>query len=402
MDNTTRLAIDGGSPNRSDPFPNWPIFDAREERLLLEVLHSGRWGSTAGDKVKTFEQRFAAYQEARFGTCVPNGTLALELALRAVGVDSGDEVIVPAYTFVATATAVLAIGARPIFVDIDPASLTIDPARTAEAITARTKAIMPVHLAGQPADMDAMLDIASQYGLSVVEDACQAWGAEWRGRRVGALGSLGAFSFQSGKNITAGEGGIVVTNDSLLHERCWSMHNVGRVPGGAWYEHQILGWNLRMTEWQGAILLAQLERLHEATRRRSENACYLSDALQEIEGIRPLAIDERTTQHAWHLFIIRYTASAFGGHSRDEFLAALRAEGIPCQAGYPPLPQCPAIQRGLDAVIGPNAGDQYPCPETERASADAVWLGQTMLLGSYQDMDSIVETIWKIQRAWDA
>ncbi|HET8524772.1 MAG TPA: DegT/DnrJ/EryC1/StrS family aminotransferase [Thermomicrobiales bacterium] len=398
---TDRLAIDGGQPVRTEPFPSWPVFDDREERQLLDVLHSGKWGATAGDKVHTFEQRFAEYQQARFGVCVPNGTLALELALYALDLGPGDEVIVPAYTFIATANAVLSTGALPLFVDVDPRTLNIDPVAIEAAITPRTKAILPVHIAGQPANMDAVLAIARQHNLRVVEDACQAWGAEWQGHRVGALGDLGAFSFQSGKNITAGEGGIVVTNDPDLHARCWSLHNVGRVPGGRWYQHENLGWNLRMSEWQGAVLLPQLDRLPAATRLRDEAAQYLIDALGQIEGITPPIIDERVTQHAWHLFIMRYDSVAFGGHSRDEFLAALQAEGIPGAEGYIPLPRCPAIPRSIERLFGTEGlATLHDCPEADRASADAVWLGQTVLLADRAALDDIVAAFWKIKHAW--
>lgn len=394
----TRLAIDGGLPVRTEPFPPWPVFNGQEERLLLEVLHSGAWGATLGEKVTTFETRFAAYQQARFGVCVPNGTIALELGLRALEVAPGDEVIMPAYTFIATATAALALGAKPVFVDIDPETFNIDPSLIEAAITSQTRVILPVHIAGQPTDMDGVMAVARQHGLRVLEDACQAWGAEWRGRRVGALGDLGAFSFQSGKNITAGEGGILVTNDPALHESCWSMHNVGRVPGGEWYDHPVLGWNLRMTEWQGAILLAQLDRLPAATQRRDTNALRLIERLSGIDGIASLVPDSRTTRHAWHLFIFRYDPAAFGARSRDEFVAAFRAEGIPCSSGYRPLTHYSSIRKSLATMFGINS--MVLCPHAEQAAANAVWIGQHALLGGHEDVESIVEAIVKIQQAW--
>src|SRR5690606_8381823 len=273
------LAIDGGTPVRSQPFPAWPVFDHREGRALLEVLHSGHWGALTGTKVPAFEKAFAQFQDAAYGVCVPNGTIALELALRALGVGPGDEVITTPYTFIATASAAFAVGARPVFVDIDPDSLNLDPDRLEAAITERTKVIAPVHIGGHSADMDGVLRVAAAHGLRVLEDAAQAWGASWRGRRVGALGDLGIFSFQSSKNITAGEGGIVLTNDAELAELCWSIHNVGRVPGGEWYQHERLGSNLRMTEWQAAVLLAQLERLPEQLALREANARYLAERL---------------------------------------------------------------------------------------------------------------------------
>jgi dTDP-4-amino-4,6-dideoxygalactose transaminase len=406
-----KLAIDGGTPTRTAPFPAWPIYDEREERNLLEVLRSGQWG-IGGPKVAQFAQRFAEFQGARFGVCVPNGTLALQMALNALGVGPGDEVITTPYTFIATASAAIQVGATPVFVDIDLETYNLDPARIEAAITPRTKAIVPVHLAGRPADMDAIMAVARRHGLRVLEDACQAWGAEWRGRKVGAIGDLGTFSFQSSKNVSAGEGGIVITNDEALGELCWSLHNVGRVRKGAWYQHEIIGGNLRMSEWQAAVLLAQLERLPEHAARRDANARYLSEALSEVAGVTPLPFDARATAHAHHLCICRYDPAAFGGHSRDEFVAALRAEGIEtASVGYlVPLNRNNAIRRAASAATRfggrewPLADDGLPkladCPHAEWAVDHTIWLQQNTLLGDRADMDSIVAAARKIQQAW--
>ena len=399
---TDRLACEGGTPTRTKPFPHWPIAGAREEELLLEVLHSGHWGELSGDKVTTFAARFAAFQGAAYGVCVPNGTMALEMGLRALGVGPGDEVITTPYTFIATAGAALALGAKPVFVDIDPATCNIDTDKIAAAITARTKAIVPVHFAGQPADLDGIMTIARRYGLRVLEDAAQAWGAEWRGRRVGAIGDAGTFSFQMGKNITAGEGGIVVTNDPALNDLCWSLHNVGRVRDGAWYQHEILGWNFRMTEWAGAVLLAQLERLPEQMPVRDAAAHHLDAALAAVPGITPLACDARVTRHARHLYPVRYDARAYGNHSREEFLAALHAEGITCcSAGYVPLTHSPAIHRALRDLFGVESVAQISaCPIADEAGTQIVWFTQNALLGDTADLDSIVAAIEKVHVAW--
>ena len=406
-----RLAIEGGAAVRTAPFPTWPVYDEREERNLLEVLHSGRWG-IGGEKVAQFEQQFAAFQAARFGICVPNGTLALQLALQALGIGPGDEVITTPYTFIATASAAIQQGAVPVFVDIALDSYNLDPAQIEAAITPATKAIVPVHLAGRPADMDALMAIARRHNLRVIEDACQAWGAEWRGRRVGAIGDLGCFSFQSSKNVSAGEGGIVITNDEALAELCWSLHNVGRVRRGAWYQHELIGGNLRMTEWQAAVLLAQLERLPEHAARREANARYLAEALSEVPGIAALPFDERITAHAHHLFICRYDPAAFGGHSRDEFVRALVAEGIEtASVGYTvPLHRNNAIRRAVAQAARhggrpwPTAADGLPelpaCPNAEWATQHTFWLAQNTLLGDRADMDTIVAAVDKIRRAW--
>jgi dTDP-4-amino-4,6-dideoxygalactose transaminase len=400
---TSRLAIDGGEPVRTAPFPSWPVFDEREERLLLEVLHSGKWGEITGDKVTTFAARFAEYQGAKYGICVPNGTMAIQLGLKALGVGPGDEVITTPYTFVATASAALLLGAKPVFVDVRPDTCNLDPERLEAAITPKTKVIVPVHIGGQPVDMDGVLEIAEKHNLRVLEDACQAWGAEWKETRVGALGDLGCFSFQAGKNINAGEGGIVVTNDPELAELCWSLHNVGRVRGGEWYQHEILGWNFRMTEWQGAVLLAQLDRLPEQEPIRERSARYLDRALATIDGVSPIAVDPRVTRHAHHLYPIRYDRSHFGGKTRDEFLDAFKAEGISCaSAGYVPLTSSPAIHKTIAEMFGRDSLAQLDtCPIADEVSRDVFWLTQNALLGSEETLDDIVTSIRKIQIAWN-
>lgn len=402
-----KLASEGGPPTRTVPFPSWPVWDEREERLLLEVLRSGQWGILDGGKVARFQERFAEFQGAKHALCVTSGTTALEVAMRALGVGPGDEVITTPYTFVATPSAAFLVGARPVFVDIDPATYLIDPVKVEAAITERTRAIVPVHIGGCPCDMDAITEIARQHGLYVLEDACQAWGASWRGRPVGAIGDLGCFSFQASKNINAGEGGAIVTNDPELAERCWSLHNVGRVREGAWYQHEFLGWNYRMTEWQGAILLAQLERLPEHIERRADNAAYLAARLGEVEGITPAVVDERVTGHAWHLFIASYDPAAFGGQTCAAFLRMLAAEGIPCSAGYVPLNRTPALRRAMAEQAGEiepweateaDLPELPACPVAEDLCQRTVWFQQRMFLGDHEDIDDIVAAVAKIQQ----
>ena len=392
-----KLALEGGRPVRSSPVPAWPVFDEREVEAVAQVVRSGKWGMQAGEQVKRFQEEFTTFVGARHGVCVVNGTAALEIAMRAMGLGPGDEVITPAYTFIATPNAALLLGAAPVFVDIDPDTYLLDPGKIEEAITEHTRAIMPVHYAGQPADMDRIMDIARRHRLFVVEDACQAWGAEWRGHPVGTIGNVGTFSFQSSKNINAGEGGMVVTNDDALDEIIWSLHNVGRRRSGEWYEHVRVGWNYRMTEFQAAILRVQLSRFPEQTATRDRNARYLQAQLAHVAGVKPLAIDPGVTRHAWHIFVLRYQAEAFGGLPRAWFIDALRAEGIPCGLGYLPLTRSQAIVDGLQAL---RKGKPRPCPIAERAcDEEAVLLTQNLLLGTREDMDSIVEAIAKIQRA---
>ena len=395
-------AVLGGAPVRTKPFPSWPMYDEREERNLLDVLHSGEWGTHGGGRLlPEFETKFAAYQNAKYGVAVSNGSVALETALFALDVKPGDEIITTPYTFIATSTAILRAGARPVYVDIDPETYQIDATKIESAITERTRAIMPVHMGGGPVNLDAVLDVAKRHNLLVVEDACQAWGAEWRGRRVGAIGDVGTFSFQTSKNITSGEGGIVVTNRDDVFERSWSYRNVGRVRGGAWYQHEILGWNYRLTEFQAALLLPQLERLPEHTRQRTASAAYLNQHLSEVPGIAPVRIDERVTQHAWHLFMLRFDAEAFDGLPRQRFIEALRAEGIPASPGYlTPLSEVGAVQRAIQATLPEGEIWTAPTlPVAERACAsEGVWLPQTLLLAPESEMAEVVEAFAKIHR----
>ncbi|MEC8930914.1 MAG: DegT/DnrJ/EryC1/StrS family aminotransferase [Candidatus Latescibacterota bacterium] len=378
------------------------MFDATEEEAILGVLRSGSW--FLGERVAEFERTFTEYCEAKHGVSVSSGTVALQVALEAAGVVLGDEVIVPSYTFIATASSVALVGGVPVFVDVDPDTYLIDPAAVEAAITEKTKAIIAVHIAGQPADLDALTAIAAKHGVLLIEDSAQAHAAAWKGRRVGAIGDLGTFSFQASKNLNAGEGGFIVTDDEELQLRAWSIHNCGRAPGGEWYEHPLVGGNYRLTEMQAALALSQLRRLDEQTEKRTHSATLLTEQLSEIEGIRPLAVDERVTRHAFHLYVFRYDADAFGGASREQFLKALAAEGIPCAAGYKPLYREPAFQaRFSDFPLSSPAFGGRPdysgvhCPVTERICADeAVWLTQNLLLGTESDISQISEAIAKI------
>ena len=281
---TSRPALLGGTPACDFDWPAWPVHDECEERLLLEVLRSGKWWF--GERVRQFEAEFAAYQGADFAVSCTNGTTAIEMALRALGVVPGDEVIVPPYTFIATASAVVTVGAIPVFADICPDTLCIDPADVERKITPRTRAVIPVHVSGLIADMDRLNALAERHGLAVLEDAAHAWGSQLEGRGAGTLSRCGTFSFQETKNITAGEGGILVTNDGELAELCRSFTHCGRTPGSAWYDHDVLGSNLRMTEFQAAVLIAQLGRLDDQVQRRQKSAARLDERLK---GLRRLA-----------------------------------------------------------------------------------------------------------------
>lgn len=403
-----KLAINGGKPIREKPFPSWPIFNEEEMKALKNVLESGAWG-IGGARKKEFEEKFSSYQDAKYGVAVTNGTAALEIALRACGIGCGDEVITTPYTFMATATAILYVNAIPVFVDIEPDTYNIDPRKVEDAITEKTKAILPVHIGGRPANMDELLKIAEKNNLYIIEDACQAWGSEWKGRRVGAIGNIGAFSFQSSKNITSGEGGIIVTNDKELYTKAWSLHNCGRLPEGAWYDHYLPGGNYRMTEFQASILLVQLKRLDEHTKKRMENAKYLNEKLAKIDGISVLKEDDRITRNSYHLYIFKYNSEAFGGLPKEKIAKILQAEGIPINVGYSkPLYKEPYLEYFKKCPLScPYYGksvdySKLKLPVAEKAcQSEALWLGQNVLLGTKEDMDDIVAAFEKVKENID-
>lgn len=395
------LAVQGGPPALSavPPLPSWPVFDQAEEQALLDVLRSGQWGSTSGTVGQAFEAEFAAYHDARYAVALSNGTLAIVAALRACGVGVGDEVIVPPYTFIATASAALFVGAVPVFADVRPDTHLLDPAGAEAAITERTKAIVPVHLAGAVADMDAFADIGRRRHVAIIEDGAQATGAAWRGTKVGALGDVGTFSFQSSKNITAGEGGIALTNDERLANRLYSEVNVGRVRGGGWYEHASVGHNLRLTEFQSAILRVQLERAEEQHKTREANARDLTERLADVDGITVDTEPEPMTAHGRHLFMTRLDAAQGDGAVRDAAVAALAAEGLAgASSGYVPLHRNEALRRDTQALVDrlDQPAPQADCPVADAVATDTIWFPQNILLGTAEQTAAIAGAIAKV------
>jgi len=402
------LALRGGSPVRTRPFSSWPVFDGAEEARLLRALRSGNWGRLDGQEVAEFEARFASMHGCRHGIAVANGTVSLRVALLAAGIRAEDEVIVPSYTFVSTASAVVESNAIPVFVDIDLDTFNLDPRRIEAAVTPRTKAIIPVHFAGQPAEMQAVMDVARSRDLVVIEDAAHAPGAAYGDRPAGSLGHLASFSFQSSKNLTAGEGGIITTNDDALAEACRSIQNCGRIEGGLWYEHHVMSGNYRLGEFQGAVLNCQLDRLEEQTCTRDRNGQYLASRLAALPGLHPQARPAICTRHSYHLFMLRLDVERFGV-SRERVLAALEAEGIPCSSGYGfSLPAQPLFR---NKVFGPYLHDvverldyrRVRCPNSDLVCAEqCVWLAQNLLLGSREDMDDIAAAFEKIHEHQEA
>lgn len=378
--------------------PEWPEYGDEEAKALLEVLNSGKWGSTSGDVVATFQEEFAEYQQAGHAICLANGTLAIAVALRAAGVGIGDEVIVPPYTFIATASAALFVGAVPVFADVDLDTHLLDPAAAEAAITERTKAIVVVHLAGRPADMDAFNALGAKHGLTIIEDAAQAHGAAYKGRSVGAIGDLGTFSFQSSKNITAGEGGAVLTDSPELAGSVYSLVNVGRVPGGGWYQHEAVGYNLRLTEFQAAILRVQLRRHPRLQELRERNARLLTDLLSDVDGIQLAPEDPAITAHGRHLFMLRVPGR------RDAVLQSLAAAGITrASSGYVPLHRNTAVLQEAKTVTT-RLGQPYPeasCPNADKVSTDTIWLPQPYLLGTEPQTRAIATAITAAAQAAD-
>lgn len=397
------LAINGAAPVRTEPFPSWPMNLDASARAAGETVRSGQWGSIQGEKVRSLEQRFASFQHAEHGIAVCNGTTALVLALQAVGIEPGDEVIVPAYTFIASASSIMMSNAVPVFADIDPLTYNLDPEKVEEAVTPRTRAIVAVHFAGLPADMDRLGEIARRYGLAVIEDAAQAHGARWGGRGVGAIGSIGAFSFQSSKNLNAGEGGIMLTNDDGLAAAARSLADCGHAEQGPRYNHFRVAGNNRMTEVQGALLLAQMDHLETQADLRHANGEFLTERLGAIPGIVPVARPAQADRHARHIYMFRYSEASFGGVSKTRFIEALRAEGIPASPGYSiPLYKQPVFTEqnyGIYRSPALSAVDfgALNLPVTERACySEAVWFSQNVLLGSRDDMEDIVRAVAKI------
>jgi dTDP-4-amino-4,6-dideoxygalactose transaminase len=406
MSMNSTLAIHGGTPVRTAPFQTWPRWDEADVEAVAAVVRSGRWGRLSGDRVAAFEREFAAFQGAKYGLAVVNGSVSLRLALLAVGIQAGDEVIVPPYTFLATATSVIEANAVPIFVDLDPDTYCLDPAAFEAAITPRTRAVIPVHLGGQAADMDRICAIAARHGIAVIEDAAHAHGGAYKGRGLGAIGDLGCFSFQASKNLTSGEGGAILTNSEELEDKCRALHHCGQRKGGKRFEHPAFGGNYRLGELQGALLLSQLRRLKAQTEVRNANGLYLNEKLAAIPGIRPLARGRGETVHPYHLYVFRYDAEVWGV-PRARFLAALRAEGIPGSDGY----TIPLYRQGLFAqkVFGPYTGYRQTrpdldyaatdCPVCERVCAtEGCWLSQTLLLGPRQDLDDVVAAVHKLSQ----
>ena len=403
-------ALLGGPQAHPTAFPGWPVFGGTEDDSLSEVLESKAWGRLDGKIVAEFEQEYAKTLGAAHCLGVSSGTSALSTILGAMDIGPGDEVIMPVYTFVATYNVVVLNYALPVFVDTDLESFQIDASKISAAMTPRTRALMPVHIGGSPADMDAIMAVANKAEVPVIEDACQAHLASWKGKPVGNYGLAGAFSFQSSKNLNSGEGGAVITNNEGFAQTCYRFHNQGQ--GGSTTSYMAgtgtRASNMRLTEFQGALLLAQMTRWEVQSKRRSENAAYLTALLKDIPGISPAKLYEGTTNSAFHLYMFRYEKNHFADMERTNFLKALVAEGVPCSSGYGTMNRDEYVtglaeNRHYLKIYGKKMMQEWlernHCPQNDiLAGEQGVWLTQTMLLGTKTDMEQIAEAIRKIQK----
>ena len=392
------LAIFGGEPLITEEWPRWPYAGERERELIDEVLSSDIWGGTGmGPKITEFNEKFATYCDTKYGAAVANGTVSMELCLAAWRIGPGDEVIIPAATFMATATAVHNVGATVVYVDIDPKTLNIDNVKVADAITDRTKAIVPVHIGGHPCDMDHLLEIAGKHDIKVLEDAAQAHGAIYKGRKVGSLADAASFSFQQSKNLQSGEGGMVLSDKKelidLIH---YSLGKFGRGIREKYsgHIHYRFGWNACYTEIQAAIALAQLERLEEQIEKRTVNAKKLYSLLEDIEGIETFGWQPYCDRHAHHLFLLRFKSENFDNVQRNQFLAALNKEGVLTSSFYPmALYQQPLYNSETKLSMRKSA-----CPVAEQACQDVIFLEQNVLLADSQQIELIAGAVRKVRK----
>jgi dTDP-4-amino-4,6-dideoxygalactose transaminase len=403
-----KLAITGGKRSRKTPFTTWPIATRKEAAALKDVLTSTKWGGQPfpGKYAAAFAKKFAKLHTAKYGQCVNTGTVAIQAALKAIGIRPGDEVIAPAYTWEGTVGPVLLMNAIPVFVDVDPDTYCLDAKLIEKAITPKTKAILPVHLGMRFADMDEILRIAAKHNLKVIEDCAHAHGGMWKGKGAGSMGDLGAFSFQSSKLITSGEGGAVITNNLEYMELVQSYINAGRASLTDQYHHRIVGFNYRMGEFQAAVLLPQIDELPKQAAIRKKNMRRLEDRLKNTPAIGLLKPDPRITRLAPYGYVLKYFSKQAKDIHRSAFVAALQLEGVPCDGlFYEPVYKSslfpvdpadfPALSWGRDKPL--DLRNMYSCPEAEKAAYhEAIWFPHQLFLGPTSDVDAIANAIHKV------
>ncbi len=399
----SELAAFGGSPIRTEPYPAWPVYDQRDIDAVTNVITSGRWGGYPypGPQTAEFARRFAEMQGGGYAVPMANGTITMEVALRAMNIGWGDEVIVPAYTFQATAAAVMSAGAIPVIVDVDHQTYCIDPKSIRAAITSRTKAILPVHLGAEMADMDAIMEIAKAHDLVVIEDCAHAHGAKWRGMGAGTMGHFGSFSLQSSKTLTTGEGGVLLCRTPELATRAASLIDCGRAHD-ADGKLVTMGANYRMTELQAALGIIGLERFPEQAKQRERSAAYMDEALSEVAGVRILKRDPRHTTRSFYQYVFAIDPKVFKV-KHDVVCYALEKEGIPCEVGYEAMHHYELFQPKLARLPVPSAFPQFfefdkmSFPVAEQAcEEEAVWLDESVFRAGQKGVDDVIRALKKI------
>jgi len=405
------LAILGGPKTRTEAYPAWPVWDERDVQAVAEVVRSGRWGGYPypGPKTAELAKKFSELQGGGYAVPMINGTVTMEVALRAAGIGWGDEVIVPAYTFQATASAPMGAGAIPVIVDVDPKTYCLDAKAAAKAITPKTKGIIPVHLGSNMADMDAIMELAEKYNLIVIEDCAHAHGAKWRGRGAGTIGHFGSFSLQSSKTLTSGEGGILLCRTPEHAALAASVIDCGRphALGGGGEDSKGLstqGANYRLSELQAALALVGIERFPAQAKQREEMAAYMDEALSEIKGVKVMKRDERHTTRSFYRYIFAVDPKEFG-LEHDLLCGALDAEGVECWTGYEAMHNYELFQPQRSALAVPNAFPEYfkfsemNLPEATRACEhEAVWLDEAIFREGPKGVDDAIAAIKKVQK----
>ena len=392
-------------------FPHWPIYDEHEINSITNVIKSGKWwcgspGLHQGEYVWSFQDTFAEFQDSKYCVAVFNGTVALEAALIALGIGMGDEVIVSDYTFVASASAVIATNAVPIFCDINPETFVMNVNLIESLITNRTKAIIPVHLAGNAVEMDKLKQIAKYYNLKIVEDCAHAHGSVYKGKKLGNWGDIGAFSFQASKVLTSGEGGAMICNDETLADSLYSYIDCGRKKNAHGYAHFSYGTNYRMSEYQAAILLEQMKKFPDQHMLRNKNAQYLIKELNAIDGIKTMTPSLGTETLGWYIFPFIFNPQKFGGITKDDFNKKLNQNGIPTDDTYPPLHSLDCfkftkLKKGIDyshANWGSKKSTNEKFPIVSDIYSRSIQFPQELLLASKDQLDSVVEVINSLRK----
>ncbi len=392
-------------------FPKWPIHDDGEINALKEVIKSGKWwcgapGAHQGNNVWAFQEEFAKFQGSKYCIAVSNGTVAIEAALMGLNIGLGDEVIVSDYTFVASASAIIATNAIPIFCDINPETLVMDVNILEKLITKRTKAIVPVHLGGNPTDMEHLMETANYHDLSVVEDCAHAHSSVYKNKNVGNWGHAGTFSFQASKVLTSGEGGAIICNSEELADKIYSYTDCGRKKDQYFYKHFSYGTNYRMTEYQAAVLRSQLKKFPAQHKTRNENARYLMKELNDIDGIKTMKPTPGTTSLGWYVFPIVFEPQKFGGITKLEFYKKLNRNGIPTDDCYPPLHSLDCfkntnLKKGIkysNANWGGEKSSDKNFPIVSDIYSRSIEFPQEMLLTSKEKLDKVVNFIESLKK----